>query len=413
MTTIKDQLTEAARQLRHDIDNDVDVDAALIGVAASSRVTGASRWSMGRLVVAAAALLVVVAVVGVGLAVNRDDERTMIADGPPKSAVEPPPATASRDAEVALELLGSFAGSERPGTIVYAGVADAFLDQWAFAEVAESPPTVDFDRQAVLVFTTAHRGGCPEELVSLGREGSVVTPMFAPHPGDLECEAELVTRTYFVAIDRADVPPRFTLVLTRGPDGSYPEQRLDVDLDRNFASIAPPPEPVEPPPPDGPDLQPPEPGREITFDGAGDVRLDQVLDPSTVTPHEQSVSCGYWGPGEPSHDGDEPLNGLSTGANPAPRVRSIMIRRNSRYRTASGVGIGTTLDTLTRIYGQDLVMDRVDGWENPTDGLLASYTDVAAVRNGENALTFYLVRDVVDVVKVSHADFWGDDEGCA
>ena len=163
----------------------------------------------------------------------------------------------------------------------------------------------------------------------------------------------------------------------------------------------------------GPDLQSPEPGREITFDGAGEVRIGQVFDPSLVTQYETPGSCGYWGPNEPSHDGDEPLGGLVTAANTSePAVRSIMVR-SSRYRTASGVGIGTSLASLQRIYGDDLVVDRLDEMRQPTGGLVASYGDVAAVRNGDRALTFVLRADQVIVVKVSPADFWGDDEGCA
>lgn len=90
-----------------------------------------------------------------------------------------------------------------------------------------------------------------------------------------------------------------------------------------------------------------------------------------------------------------------------------MVWRNPAYRTASGVGVGTTLATLERVYGGDLVLDRMDGWEHPTDGLLASYQDVAAVRSGERAITFYLLDDAVSTVTVSAADFRGDDEGCA
>ncbi len=163
----------------------------------------------------------------------------------------------------------------------------------------------------------------------------------------------------------------------------------------------------------GADLQAPEPGRAITFEGAGDVLVGQLLNPSLVTQYETPGSCGYWGPNEPTHDGDEPLGGLVAAANTSePTVRSIEIR-NSRYRTASGVGIGTRLATLQRIYGNDLVVDRLDASHQPTGGLVAYYNDVAAIRHGDRALTFVLHQDRVIVVKVSTADFWGDDEGCA
>jgi len=168
------------------------------------------------------------------------------------------------------------------------------------------------------------------------------------------------------------------------------------------------------PSPDPPDLKAPLPGQAITSAGAGDVRLGQVLEPSAVTQYESPGSCGYWGPIEPSHGGDEPLGGLVAGANTAtPTVRSIVIRSNASYRTASGVGVGTRLATLQRIYGDDLVLDRMDGWDRPTAGLLGSYNDVAAVRHGGGALTFVLMSDLVTAIKVSAADFWGDDEGCA
>ncbi len=166
-------------------------------------------------------------------------------------------------------------------------------------------------------------------------------------------------------------------------------------------------------PPAGPDLQPTEPGRVISFDGAGDAHIGQRSDPSLVQQYELPSSCGYWGLNEPAHDGDEPLSGLVAAANTSdPTVRSIMVRSSS-YRTASGVGIGTSLATLQRIYGNDLVLDRLDELHQPTDGLLASYNDVAAIRHGDRALTFALRADRVVAVKVSAANFWGDDEGCA
>jgi hypothetical protein len=94
-------------------------------------------------------------------------------------------------------------------------------------------------------------------------------------------------------------------------------------------------------------------------------------------------------------------------------VLSIDVRRNPTYRTASGVGIGTKLATLQRVYGDDLLIDRIDPEQTPTDGLRAMYQDVAAVRNDDSALTFLLRYGVVESVKVSDAEFWGDDEGCA
>jgi hypothetical protein len=75
--------------------------------------------------------------------------------------------------------------------------------------------------------------------------------------------------------------------------------------------------------------------------------------------------------------------------------------------------VGTTLGALQGIYGDRLVVDLRDGWEHSTDGLLASYQDVAAVRHGARALTFLLSDGRVQAVKLSDAAFWGDDEGCA
>lgn len=161
-----------------------------------------------------------------------------------------------------------------------------------------------------------------------------------------------------------------------------------------------------------PDLQAPAAGREITFEGIGEVQLGDVLDPTVVTSHEGG-SCGYWGPTEPSHNGDEPLRGIAADAGTvSPTVATIRVWRNPTFRTASGVGVGTTLGTLERLYGDRLVVDVNDGWEHPTAGLLGLYQDVAAVRHGGNALTFLLRDGRVEEVKLSDAAFWGDDEGC-
>ena len=94
------------------------------------------------------------------------------------------------------------------------------------------------------------------------------------------------------------------------------------------------------------------------------------------------------------------------------RIAEIKVG-DARYRTASGVGTGTTIDELRRVYGDRLVIDDPDGWDRPTDGLLASYRKVAGVRHDTFALTFVLEEDRVVQIEVSDAESWGDDEGCA
>ena len=87
--------------------------------------------------------------------------------------------------------------------------------------------------------------------------------------------------------------------------------------------------------------------RRIDFDGAADRRIGQVLAPSEVTPHFDGGPCGYW-PNEPG-DVDQ-LHGLVAGAGTSsPRIADVRID-SSRYRTVSGVGVGTRLATLQRIY---------------------------------------------------------------
>ena len=177
---------------------------------------------------------------------------------------------------------------------------------------------------------------------------------------------------------------------------------------------------TEPPPVGPPDLEPPAAGREITFDGIGDVRVGQTLEPEQVTTDFPGSGCGYWPDGEMLRSADPPPTALVDSTDPArPTVSAVHLRNNPSYRTASGVGIGTSLASLERIYGDRLVIDAADGWEQPTDGLLARYQPVAAVRDGDRAITYTLsgLEDpssaTVQAVKVSDAAYWGDDEGCA
>lgn len=202
------------------------------------------------------------------------------------------------------------------------------------------------------------------------------------------------------------------LILAARPFGGDAEVRTDVVTSPDPTTV--PTTSTAPAPMSLPGLEEPAPGREVTFDGIGDVRLGDPVDPSTVDTIGEGDDCGWWGPLEPSHDGDEPLRGEVRGASSSqPTVSRIKVFENPTYRTAAGVGIGTPLDTLRQVYGDRLVVDPADGWEQPTDGLLALYTDVAAVREDANALTFLLRDDVVESIKLSTADDWGDDEGCA
>ncbi len=341
-------------------------------------------------------------------------DRDVVADGGTTSTPSTAPSTAAAPASgVPFELLVEGSADVPVGTLTYAGIADSFSMQWGLSGFDGGPPEVDFEHSVVVSFT--RMAACDGLLVDVTEDRGVYEPVFDDTTSREGCDGPLSPWTYVVSLARAGLPQRFTLALE--PGAGLERELVEIDLES--ASIVQQAPSAPPSPPSGPDLAPPEPGREITFDSIGDFRLGQVLDPDSrgpirVSPYEGGGSCGYWGPYEPSHDGDEPPSGLVDGARTgSPVIADIKVGPNPRYRTASGVGVGTTLRTLERIYGDDLVVDRADGWERPTDGLLASYQDVAAVRRGDRALTFYLWQDAVEMIKLSDAGSWGDDEGCA
>ncbi|MFV0316589.1 MAG: hypothetical protein ACK5O2_06465 [Microthrixaceae bacterium] len=158
-------------------------------------------------------------------------------------------------------------------------------------------------------------------------------------------------------------------------------------------------------------------GTEITIDSVGPYRVGQTVpeDAQGVETGEFGGVCGHWNPD--GSDWFDRRSGVSMliireDLSQLPTVGAIYTR-DPAYVTTWGTYIGMDLELLRRIHGDDLVVDRVDGWENPTDGLVAGYTDVAAIRQGDRAITYHLRDDVVDQIKVSSADAWGDDEGCA
>ena len=397
MTRIEDRLIAAADEVRRDVAH-ADVDAAFDAVAAPPR--------RRRPYLLGAAAVVLALVAGAALVAIDRGGREVIADGGPSiPSVTSTTIEEMAEGAVAFEILLDEVTAVPVGTVSYAGAEPAFRDQWQLARLDGDPPEVDFERSIVLSLT---RVGCGEPLVAVELERDRLVPRFE----DQGCDAgRAVPRTVAFALERAGLPQAFHLVLATAVDGSYPNREVRVDLSSQ-SLVAQAMGDGRLPVPEGPDLAPADPGREITFDGASDVRLGAQLDPSEVDAHGDS-GCGYWGPSEPSHDGDEPLGGLVDGATTSsPRVTSIMVR-NPTYRTASGVGLGTTLATLQRIYGDDLVVDDPDPDATPTDGLIAYYQRVAGIRRGAHSLTFYLRADVVEAVKVSSSEFWGDDEGCA
>lgn len=223
--------------------------------------------------------------------------------------------------------------------------------------------------------------------------------------------------TIHVLVDNPLPPGEDVLVIVTGGPGTTAENLLSALVTFRWS---------EPPPPtttvtaSEPPLQPAR--DEDHLIGFGSVAMFKVGKQVPATAGGVDISsdfgglCGYWNPIPPSElpgywEGVTMVVTRDDESQPA-TVGAIYIS-DPEFRTASGVGVGTDLASLRQVYGSDLVVDRPDGWESPTDGLLASYRDVAAVRKGDRALTFTLTDDVVSEVKVSDADFWGDDEGCA
>jgi hypothetical protein len=153
---------------------------------------------------------------------------------------------------------------------------------------------------------------------------------------------------------------------------------------------------------------PADPSTTIRFDGVGSLALGDVASGfETISGTNERGECGW----ASNDEFDGMLLGVMAGDPSEPsraRIAEIKVG-DARYRTAPGVGTGTTIDELRRVYGDRLVIDDPDGWDRPTDGLLAAIARLPACV-ATFALTFVLEEDRVVQIEVSDAESWGDDE---
>jgi len=161
----------------------------------------------------------------------------------------------------------------------------------------------------------------------------------------------------------------------------------------------------------------------IEFTGIGQLRLDRPLEdfPGWPTRFELGPLGGILTPDDSRWD---EVMGRVTDNDGVLRVDALYAL-DPRFRTAEGMGVGSTIDELRAAYGDRLREDDIgpppDAQVPTSDRPIATYVPVASIIDGDLAITFWLggdesgarIGEVVNVVKVSHDDNAGDDEGCA
>jgi hypothetical protein len=136
-----------------------------------------------------------------------DEEELLDVHLPPIDDLPPSPAFEA----LAVQDVGTEAGP------VWAAIDAVQLDDlWRSARLAGQPPSVDFEKHAVIAVSVYGSGSCVDRFAGFDVDADRVwTPLWT-QPGGV-CTADAVPRTYVIAVDRQAAEPEFTLRRLDGP----------------------------------------------------------------------------------------------------------------------------------------------------------------------------------------------------